>query len=93
MRYIILKDKKLKWYKSLSLEDMKTPQGVINFDNFCCMYNNIAHVEYSLKVIHPFLPKMMQTEKNILLSSNLSNWKAAYFERKEDKFGFQVLFI
>ena len=41
MRYIILKDKKLKWYKSLTAEDMKSPQGVINFDNFACYLENV----------------------------------------------------
>jgi hypothetical protein len=41
MRYIILKEKKLKYYKSLTPEDMKTPQGVINFDNFSCFLENV----------------------------------------------------
>ena len=40
-RYIMLKEKKLKYYKSLSAEDMKSPQGVINFDNFACFVENV----------------------------------------------------
>lgn len=35
-RYLILKDRKLKYFKSNSKEDLKVPLGVINFDHFRC---------------------------------------------------------
>lgn len=35
-RYFVLKDRKLKYFKSNSSEHMKVPLGVINFDHFRC---------------------------------------------------------
>lgn len=35
-RYIVLKDRKLKYYKSDSPQHMEVPLGVINFDHFRC---------------------------------------------------------
>lgn len=35
-RYFVLKDRKIKYFKSDSKEDMKVPLGVINFDHFRC---------------------------------------------------------
>lgn len=35
-RFIVLKDRKLKYYKSNKAADMQVPKGVINFDQFSC---------------------------------------------------------
>ena len=35
-RYAILKERKLKYFKSNSAEDLAVPQGVLNFDHFNC---------------------------------------------------------
>jgi len=35
-RYIILKDRKLKYYESDKPKDLEVPLGVVNFDHFKC---------------------------------------------------------
>ena len=41
-RFLIVKDRKLKYYKSESPEDLMAPQGVLNFDFFNCEIVDIA---------------------------------------------------
>lgn len=49
-RYFILKDRKLKYFKSMSAEDMSVPKGVINFDNFSCNIQQQSDLTFNLTI-------------------------------------------
>ena len=52
-RYIILKDRKLKYYKSDSPENMKIPLGIINFDHFKCtckIMDDQKNVQFKIEI-------------------------------------------
>jgi len=49
-RYFVLKNRKLKYFKSNKPEDMHVPKGVINFDQFSCAISDMKDKLFSIKI-------------------------------------------
>lgn len=50
-RYWVLKDRKLKYYKSKSKEDQAIPQGVFNFDHFLVTVEETGDSHFDLTIL------------------------------------------